>query len=214
MLVLDLFSGLNGWGAPWEERGHTVISADNNPRFGADYQGSLLDVDSFIRWLEDEGAVDVDVILASPPCEGFSVMRINRNWTPDNKPRTEVAATGLALVQSTLEIISLLCPTYYVIENPRGKLRKLDVLDGIERHTVTYCQYGENRMKPTDLWGVFPPVEFKPMCKNGDPCHIRAPRGSFTGSQNYGDSAIVARIPRELSLDICVAAESNIARLV
>ena len=40
-------------------------------------------------------------------------------------------------------------------------------------------------MKPTDIWtnikGFIPK-----MCNNGNPDHIRAPRGSKTGTQNTG----------------------------
>ena len=38
--------------------------------------------------------------------------------------------------------------------------------------TVTYCQYGDTRMKPTDLWcsdSLFQQWTPRPMCKNGDP---------------------------------------------
>ena len=53
----------------------------------------------------------------------------------------------------------------------------------LPRYTVTYCQYGDNRMKPTDIWTNHPCPKFKPPCKNGDPCHVSAPRGSQTGTQ-------------------------------
>lgn len=38
MKVLDLFSGLNGWGAAFRDRGHHVVSLDLEPKFGADFQ--------------------------------------------------------------------------------------------------------------------------------------------------------------------------------
>ena len=41
----------------------------------------------------------------------------------------------------------------YYIENPRGMLRKMPFMRRhMVRHTVTYCQYGDTRMKPTDIW--------------------------------------------------------------
>lgn len=48
----------------------------------------------------------------------------------------------------------------------------------LPRYTVTYCQYGDTRMKPTDIWTNHPFPRFKPICKNGDPCHERAPRSA------------------------------------
>jgi hypothetical protein len=72
------------------------------------------------------------------------------------------------------------------MENPRGMLRKLEVVKDLPRYTVTYCQYGDTRMKPTDLWGVVPKWSPRPTCKNGDTCHVSAPRGSRTGTQGLG----------------------------
>lgn len=63
-------------------------------------------------------------------------------------------------------------------------------------------------MKPTDLWGAFPPGLVLPaMCRNGSPCHIAAPRGSTTGTQGM-DPAESGRIPKALALLVCRAAEN------
>jgi hypothetical protein len=55
-------------------------------------------------------------------------------------------------------------------------MRKMSWMQELPRYTVTYCQYGETRMKPTDIWTNHPDPQFLPPCKNGDPCHERAPR--------------------------------------
>ena len=60
----------------------------------------------------------------------------------------------------------------------------------LPRYTVTYCQYGDKRMKPTDIWTNHPNPKFKPMCKNGDPCHEKAPRGSRSGTQGIKGSKL------------------------
>jgi hypothetical protein len=79
-------------------------------------------------------------------------------------------------------------------------LRKMGMLDRYERATVTYCQYGDTSMKPTDLWGGFPEGWHpKPICKNGAGCHDRAPRGSKTGTQGKKGAAARAEIPLELA---------------
>lgn len=61
-------------------------------------------------------------------------------------------------------------------------------MKSLPRYTVTYCQYGDTRMKPTDIWTNHPDPRFKPMCKNGDSCHVPAPRGSKTGTQGLKNS--------------------------
>jgi hypothetical protein len=176
--VLDLFAGLGGWSEAFRDRGHEVFTVDIDPKFDVDlYKDIFYLMADDIPWRPD-------VILASPPCEKFSVMTIGRNWNKDNTPKRQEAADALALVQRTLEFIELMQPWYWIMENPRGKLRALEIMSPYERRTVTYCKLGLPYMKPTDLWGGFPPsLELPPTCRNGDPCHLRAPRGSTTGVQ-------------------------------
>ena len=100
----------------------------------------------------------------------------------------------VGLVKHTIKLLNECAKTAWVIENPRGKLRKMDFMQDIRRKTITYCQYGENRMKPTDIWIAGFYWNARPMCKNGDLCHEAAPRGSKTGTQgmkNYADKSVV-----------------------
>lgn len=204
--VLDLYSGLEGWSTPWRERGHEIYRVELNERFPAEHRDVMTFEPSQLPWTPD-------VVLASSPCTGFSVMTIGKNWTHDHQPKNESARNGLMLLERTIYLIEafrrLNSGLIFVMENPRGKMRKMPQLALYERRTVTYCQYGERRMKPTDLWGGFPrELILKAPCKNGMPCHDRAPRGSTTGTQGM-DSAESAKIPRELSLEICIASEKH-----
>lgn len=210
MKILDLFAGLRGWSMWAEQQGHDVVAIDNDPKFNDVQHGDINDIPEVLRIL---GGWRPDLILASPPCEGFTVMNIGKNWYHDGRPKTDRARQALVNVRSTLDLIRLFQPYYWVIENPRGKLRALDVMSPFERRTVTYCQLGETRMKPTDLWGGFPPSLVLPSpCKNGDPCHVAAPRGSRTpgsvqGQKNAPDRA---KIPALLAELVITAAERDI----
>ena len=134
-------------------------------------------------------------------------MTMGKMWTHDGQPKHQTAVDGQRLVLATVRIIAAQRPQWWIIENPRARLRSLPFLEGFERRTVTYCQYGEDRMKPTDLWGVFPPtLKLKPPCKNGDPCHIASPRGSRNGTQGLG-SAVAGLIPWALAEDVRKAIE-------
>lgn len=186
-LVLDLFAGLRGWSDPWKAAGWDVITLDNEERFDSDI---TVDIRKFAvspyHYIQRAGFGDrkPDVILASPPCEAFSVMTIGRNWTEEHEPKTEKAELAMELVNATVSTIRTIKPRYWVMENPRAKLRKLPMVQGFDRVTVTYCQYGEPFMKPTDLWGGFPPSWWaRPMCKPRADCHVGAARGSKTGIQ-------------------------------
>jgi site-specific DNA-cytosine methylase len=131
--------------------------------------------------------------------EGYSVLGPD-NYTSksfNRSPKTLEAQIGLKILEKTLELIKNLNPKYYFIENPRGMMRKHPLMLELPRNTVTYCQYGDFRMKPTDIWTNNPNWIPRPMCKNGAPCHVAAPRGSITGTQGM-EAAEKAAIPKEL----------------
>lgn len=210
MRVLDLFSGRGGWSKAFINRGHDVVRVEIDGRFDADWRDVLtFDPSEWGRF---------DIVLASPPCQSFSLLAISRNWTHDNQPKSATAIAGRSLVLRTKWVIDRVREknpgALFVVENPMAKLRKLGLLDEYERRTITQCQYGKRVMKPTDLWGIFPSgLALKPMCKNGDPCHVRSPRGSRTGTQGGMDKYESAEIPYGLSLDMCIATENHIERI-
>jgi hypothetical protein len=121
-------------------------------------------------------------------------------------PRTPQAEYNQLLVAKAIELAEGLKPKFgFLIENPRGMLRKLPVVQGLSRRTVTYCQYGDNRMKPTDIWGDVPNWVAKDPCKNGDDCHVAAPRGSTTGTQGLKNAKLRSMIPYALGQEILEA---------
>ena len=198
MKILELFAGTKSFSKVAEQLGHETFTVDIDPRFECDYTVDIMDFDfKNIPFIPD-------VIWASPPCTCFSVASIGTHWGGGKRayvPKTENAVMALKIVQQTLNIINAYPDCIYFIENPRGVLRKLPVMEGLHRKTVTYCQYGDTRMKPTDIWtnSNWTP---RPMCKNGDPCHVSAPRGSKTGTQGLKGSILRSIVPPELCLEI------------
>lgn len=82
----------------------------------------------------------------------------------------------------------------------------MDYMKDLKRYTVTYCQYGDFRQKPTDIWTNHPDPRFKKPCKAGDKCHQSAPRGSQEGTMGLKGKIERARIPEALCehiVDIC-----------
>lgn len=196
MNVLELFAGSRSIGKEAEKLGMNVFSSDLIEFNGINYPVSILDFDV------SKVPFKPDIIWASPPCTGFSVAAIGRNWNHDKTPKTDSARIGILLVEKTIEIINYYNPTYWFIENPRGMLRKMPIMERFKRNSVTYCQYGDERMKPTDIWTNSSAWIPKPTCKNGDSCHVSAPRGSSTGTQGLKNAYERSKIPSELCFEI------------
>ena len=135
-------------------------------------------------------------------CTTYSIAAISHHRERESdgnlKAKSEYAAFCDRTNKHVLELIKELNPTYWFIENPRGGMRKMNFMRGLPRYTVTYCQYGDTRMKPTDIWTNHLDPKFKPACKNGDSCHVRAPRGARTGTQGIKGARDRSRIPEKL----------------
>jgi len=196
MKTIELFCGTKSFSNVARELGHQTFTVDNNPIFTPNLLKDLLLVN------KNDFPYQPDILWASPPCQCFSVASIGTHWNRDHTPKTSQAENAISLVWKTLQIIKELQPTYWFIENPRGMLRKLPMIQKLHRKTVTYCQYGDTRMKPTDIWTNLIWWQSRPACKNGSPCHIAAPRGSRTGTQGLKDATERGKIPEELFIEI------------
>ena len=210
MRVLELFAGTRCVSKAFEKRGHQTFSVEWDKNF------ENIDLYEDVNSLTIDKVKELcggipDVVWASPDCTTYSVAAIShhrvKNLNNGNlDPITNYAKFCDKTNRYLIELINNLNPTYYFIENPRGGLRKMDFMRQLPRYTVTYCKYGDKRMKPTDIWTNHPNPLFKPACKNGDSCHISAPRGSKTGTQGLKNSVIRSQIPAELCehiVDIC-----------
>ena len=218
MKILELFAGTRSIGKAFEAHGHRVFSVE----WDKDFENIDLYLD--IGLLTAREVIErfglPDVVWASPDCTTFSVMAISthRRKNPVTKsldPITDYAKFCDNVDKHVLKLIDELQqerqrqglpPLIYFIENPRGGMRKMEWMRDRPRYTVTYCKYGETRMKPTDIWTNHPDPKFIPPCKNGDPCHESAPRGSKTGTQKIKGSKDRSRIPTQLCehiVDIC-----------
>ena len=196
MKVLELFAGSRSFSKVAKEIGMQTFTTDIKNFDNIDY---VVDILNFVPM---KVPFKPDIIWASPPCTYFSVASIGKHWYKDHTPKTEQAKLGVKIVKCTLDIIKYFKPKYFFIENPRGKLRKLDVIKGYDKNTVTYCQYGDTRMKTTDIWNNNIKWKPRPMCKNGMPCHEAAPRGSQTGTQGLKGNYERSIVPYELCKEI------------
>lgn len=221
MKVLELFCGTKSFSKIAKERGHEVFTADIDAQFNPNICKDILELSSQ-EILDKFG--QPDFIWASPPCTTFSVASISRYWD-DGKPKNEKALKGIEIVKKTIQLIRELNPKFWVIENPRGMLRKQDFMQSLNRNTVTYCQYGHHTQKPTDLWNNISSWKPRPMCKPNADCHDHQPRtyksklkagvlhlGTQGRKSNYEkirNPIFRAIVPRDLCLEIIKAVENE-----
>ena len=209
MKVLELFAGTRSIGKAFEARGHEVFSVEWNKKFS--------DIDLYIdigqlssqEILEKFGKPDV--MWMSFDCTSYSLAAVShhrrKNPETDNlDPISEYAKFCDKVNQHCIDLVAELKPKFWFIENPRGCLRNMNFMQGLPRYTTAYCQYGDIRQKPTDIWTNHPNPQFKPVCKPGSPCHVAAPRGSRNGTQglkNAEERSIIPPLLCEHIVDIC-----------
>lgn len=206
MKTLELFCGTKSFSKVAASQGHTTFTVDDDARHAPHL---LADVSALTARSLPSAP---DFFWASPPCQCFSVLSIARYWNKDGTPKPEVY-DAIALVAKALSLARDTNSRWWFIENPRGMLRTIEsferevcALGGIRR-TITYCQYGDTRQKPTDIWTNAKWWSPRPSCNAGAPCHERTARFSDARSQRSGTVGLKrardwSRIPAALFREI------------
>lgn len=192
LTCIDLFSGLGGWSSSMamHPENWRVITVDIEREFDPTVCIDIMDFDPSIL------PMNPTVILASPPCQKFSPNTIRFNWNK-RKVKDFGVIQALGLVAKTCDIIMKLQPTYWVMENPRGMLRNIMGKPKVETY---FRSFGTDNLKPTDLWGILPRVEWpKP-----------EPGWETDGTRKIDDPAESARIPYGLSDLIRIGIENEV----
>lgn len=208
MNLLELHAGSRSIGTVAEKLGINVFSVDWQ-------QFDKIDLVIDIEQLKPSDIPFIpDIIWTSPDCTTYSIAAISshRNGlipiSDYAKKCDRVNFNQIKLINYFLNVNPNL---KFFIENPRGMMRKMPFINGIDRATIWYCQYGDNRAKPTDiftnhLFSIFNEKGWIPKyeCFNGNTkCHHQAaPRGSKTGTQGKKGSYERSKIPTKLANDI------------
>ncbi len=122
MKVLELFAGSRSIGKAANKLGCDVFSVDVK-------NFSNIDLVQDIEFLKKEMIpFKPDMIWASPPCTTYSIAAISHH-RDNEKPKTKFAEKSDRLILNVLHLIKEFECIYY-IENPRGYLRKMSIMQG------------------------------------------------------------------------------------
>ena len=206
--TIDLHSGSRSFSKVADDFGFDTFCVD-----WTDYDNTDLVIDIEFLTVDDLPYIP-DILWSSPDCRTYSIAAVSHHRNFDDRSgKTDYAQKCDRVNLNVLKLIAdclLINPNMkYYIENPRGILRKMDFMADIPiRHTIWYCQYGDTRAKPTDIWTNDSNWTPRPMCHNKrrdssgaviEHCHHEsAPRGSPTGTQGRSSSFTRSQIPHEL----------------
>lgn len=157
--MIDLCSGLGGASQPFIDRGWSVTRIDNNPKF-EDVEGTIILNVKDMEKSKYFNRGKTDFVWASPPCDCFSIASLYTNWTKRRRPKHKGVIDAIRTVVWCLDAIEFLKSKFWILENPRGKLRNILNEPGVVYPGLTtdLGLWGSKSKKPTDLWGVFPKI--------------------------------------------------------
>jgi hypothetical protein len=169
--------------------GAKIVTLDLDPRHAPSILADVTD------WRYGEDVFKpgyFDIIWASPPCTEYSVAK-----TVGVRDLTSADH----LVRAVRRILRFFRPTVWFIENPHGLLYLRPMMRDIEplRHTTTYCQYGSEYRKETDIW-TNAKVQLK-HCRD-TPCSRVIAFGRHTRTAQSGPCRGVPGTPREQAYQI------------
>lgn len=130
MKVLDLCSGLGGFSEAFVAAGHEVLRIENNPLLVDVAHTKIMDIFELRDFIEDNldciqesftsVMKNVDVILFSPPCLEFSLAFDAPRARHMRESPGIPYEPSMDILECGMEIIELLKPRYWIIENVRG----------------------------------------------------------------------------------------------
>lgn len=209
MKTVELFAGTQSFSKVARELGHETFCVDNNDKFENDMTLDLLDMEMLEignNPILFKKICEADIVWMSPPCTTFSMAAGNTHWNANRTPKTQAAIDAKKFLKLCWEVAEI-CNNNnkaFFIENPRARARWF-LPEGC-RKTAWYCQYGDSRAKPTDIWTNldWTPKTCHNFLKNKPKhCHHEAaPRGSRTVTQGLKDNMERSVIPSQLFLEI------------
>ena len=171
------FSG--HWSAPWRDAGWRTVRVDPKLQAGLALGDNDVCVGStaqeWVRYVKHSSQHSkVDTLLMAPPCTDFSVSGA-QYW--DKKDYDGRTAAALEIVDACLELVKVLQPRVWMLENPVGRLPDLRPELGKPKLYVQPHHYAhfsdvpsaDAYTKKTGLWGEFDHIALGVMQGNVQP---------------------------------------------
>lgn len=153
--MLELFKGTGSVGKVFK-KDFNIVSMDLEEKYKPDLEMDILEW-NYKKWYA-ETKFKPDFIWASPPCNTYSPLAYPlRERNPETaEPYSDRAKMGTKILYRTLDIIKFFKKInphlFFVIENPRGMMRKDRRMKKLILNHTLYCLYGDQRRKPTDFF--------------------------------------------------------------
>ena len=168
--LLEIFKGTGSVGKV-AKKNFDIVSLDLDPYYTPTIETDILEWD-YKKWYE-ENKFTPDFIWASPPCNTYSPLAypLKERNPATAEPIKERAKIGTKILYRTLDIIEFFKTKnpnlLYVLENPRGMMRKDKRIKKLILNNTLYCLYGDKRRKSTDFFSNFPlDLKFDTKCPN------------------------------------------------
>ena len=201
MKCVEIWAGTESFSKVARKLGHECWTTDFNPKFNSSHTGDILDYET--QMIVFEQVKKADIVWMSPLCTTWSLASGNTHFTEFRQPKTEKSLQAIKMMMFA-RFIADYCDKHnklFFIENPNG--RAVWIMDNKYLKRCWYCQYGDTRAKPTNIWTNL--KDWNPKtCFNGNPSchHERAKRGSKTGTQGLKGNMERSVIPEKLFYEI------------
>lgn len=160
-LILDLCGGTGSWSEPYRRAGYDVQIIDPLRN---------ITVEVFLEQLKASSGMRAHGVLAAPPCTEFSSAGA-RHWASKDP---QLLDSAIATVRACYEIVQLLRPEWWALENPVGRVKK--ACPFLDEPLLTFhpCEYGDPWRKQTWLFGKFTPPPKTHSCDSIDRSRIHS----------------------------------------
>ena len=196
--MLDLFSGFGGASeAFYQDENWSVLRIENNPLLSGVPRTVIDDVknlqpQNYGNMWYNVDRKKIDVIWASPPCKDFSNGYNSPKSVHSREHGLESYEPDMSLLTAALDIIEIVKPKYWIIENVVGSIRYFREFLGEPRQIIG----------PYVLWGNFPLL-------NVDNFELRAKSKKDVHSSNPLRANYKAKVDFEISSSLKDAIENQ-----